>query len=108
MKPLYGFGGKRIKPVRVITLPVSFCMLENSRIEHIFFAVMCSVREFSSIQNGVVGMQIELIQFLDKNNNVFAWSTSDIIGVAREAIEDKLQVNPNAKPKKQKLHCWRS
>jgi hypothetical protein len=24
MKPLYGFGGKRIKPVRVITLPVSF------------------------------------------------------------------------------------
>jgi hypothetical protein len=24
MKPLYGFRGKRIKPVRVITLPVSF------------------------------------------------------------------------------------
>jgi hypothetical protein len=23
-KPLYGFGGKRIKPVRVITPPVSF------------------------------------------------------------------------------------
>jgi hypothetical protein len=24
MKPLYGFGGKRIEPVDVITLPVSF------------------------------------------------------------------------------------
>jgi hypothetical protein len=23
-KPLYGFGGKRIEPVRIITLPVSF------------------------------------------------------------------------------------
>jgi hypothetical protein len=24
MKPLYGFGGKRIEPVDVITLPISF------------------------------------------------------------------------------------
>jgi hypothetical protein len=24
MKPLYGFNGKRIEPVKVITLPVSF------------------------------------------------------------------------------------
>jgi hypothetical protein len=24
MKPLYGFNGKRIEPVRVITLPISF------------------------------------------------------------------------------------
>jgi hypothetical protein len=35
--------------------------------------------------------------------NVFVWSTSDLIGVSREVIEYKLQVNPNAKPKKQKL-----
>jgi hypothetical protein len=34
----------------------------------------------------------------------FAWSTSDLIGVNTEVIEHKLQVNPNAKPKKQKLH----
>jgi hypothetical protein len=47
--------------------------------------------------------QAELLQFLDKNNDVFAWSTSDLIGVSREVIEHKLQVNPNAKPKKQKL-----
>jgi hypothetical protein len=35
--------------------------------------------------------------------DVFAWSTSDLIGVNNEVIEHKLQVNPNAKPKKQKL-----
>jgi hypothetical protein len=48
--------------------------------------------------------QAKLLQFLDKNNDVFAWSTSDLIGVSREVIEHKLQVNPNAKPKKQKLY----
>jgi hypothetical protein len=47
--------------------------------------------------------QAELLQFLDKNSDVFAWSTSDLIWVGREVIEHKLQVNPNAKPKKQKL-----
>jgi hypothetical protein len=30
-------------------------------------------------------------------------STSDLIGVCREVIEHKLQVNPNTKPKKKKL-----
>jgi hypothetical protein len=34
---------------------------------------------------------------------VFTWSTSDLIGVSREVIEHKLQVNPNKRPKKQKL-----
>jgi hypothetical protein len=47
--------------------------------------------------------QAELLQFLDKNSDVFAWSTSDLIGISREVIEHKLQVNPNAQPKKQKL-----
>jgi hypothetical protein len=28
-KPLYGFGGKRIEPVRIITLPVSFGTPKN-------------------------------------------------------------------------------
>jgi hypothetical protein len=47
--------------------------------------------------------QVELLQFLDKNSDVFAWSTSDLIKVSREVIEHKLHVNPNAKSKKQKL-----
>jgi hypothetical protein len=29
MKPLYGFGSKRIEPVRVITLPISFGTPKN-------------------------------------------------------------------------------
>jgi hypothetical protein len=41
---------------------------------------------------------------LTKNSNVFAWSTCDLIGVSRDIIEHKLQVSPNAKPGKQKLH----
>jgi hypothetical protein len=48
--------------------------------------------------------QAELLQFLDKNSDIFDWSTSDIIGVSRGAIEHKLQVNPNVEPKKQKLY----
>jgi hypothetical protein len=48
--------------------------------------------------------QAELLQFLDKNSDVFTWSTSDLVGVNREVIEHKLHVNPNVKPKKQKMH----
>jgi hypothetical protein len=47
--------------------------------------------------------QTNLLQFLDKNNDIFAWSTSNLVGVIIEVIEDKLQVNPHVKPKKQKL-----
>jgi hypothetical protein len=48
--------------------------------------------------------QAELLQFLNKNSDVFSWSTSNLVWVSREVIEHKLQVNPNVKPKKQKLH----
>jgi hypothetical protein len=48
--------------------------------------------------------QVELLHFLNKNSDSFAWSTSDLIGVNRDLIEHKLQVNPSIKPKKQKLH----
>jgi hypothetical protein len=41
--------------------------------------------------------------FLDKNNDIFAWSTSDLVGVNRDVIEHRLQVNPSVKPRKQKL-----
>jgi hypothetical protein len=40
MKPLYGFGGKRIKPVRVITLPVSCGTPKNPCTEYITFDVV--------------------------------------------------------------------
>jgi hypothetical protein len=34
---------------------------------------------------------------------MFAWSTSDLVGVSRDVIEHQLQVSPNGKYKKQKL-----
>jgi hypothetical protein len=34
--------------------------------------------------------QEELLSFLDKNNNVFAWSTSNLVGVSRDVIEHRL------------------
>jgi hypothetical protein len=39
-KPLYGFSGKRIEPVGVLTLPVSFGTPQNPRIEYITFDVI--------------------------------------------------------------------
>jgi hypothetical protein len=42
--------------------------------------------------------------FLDKNSDVVAWQTFDLTGVSRSIIEHRLQVNPFAKPRKQKLH----
>jgi hypothetical protein len=48
--------------------------------------------------------RVELLAFLDKNSDMFAWSTSDLVGVSRDVIEHRLQVIPSAKPKKQKLH----
>jgi hypothetical protein len=40
MKPLYDFGGKRIEPVGVITLPMSFSTPKNPHTEYITFDVV--------------------------------------------------------------------
>jgi hypothetical protein len=47
--------------------------------------------------------QAELLAFLDKNSDVFTWSTSDLVGVNRDIIEHRLQVNPSVKPRKYKV-----
>jgi hypothetical protein len=39
-KPLYGFSGKKIEHVRVVTLPVSFGTLKNPRTEYITFDML--------------------------------------------------------------------
>jgi hypothetical protein len=49
------------------------------------------------------GEDTELLAFLDKNNDVFASSTSDLIGVSRDIIEHKLQVNLYIC---KSLSCW--
>jgi hypothetical protein len=47
--------------------------------------------------------QAELLAFINKNSDVFAWSTSDLVGVNRDIIEHRLQVSLTTRPKKQKL-----
>jgi hypothetical protein len=42
----------------------------------------------------------ELLSFLGKNSDVFAWRTSEHTGVSRHIIEHKLEVNPSARPRK--------
>jgi hypothetical protein len=44
--------------------------------------------------------QTKILSFLDKNSDVFALSTLDLLGVSRDVIEHQLQVNPSARPKK--------
>jgi ribonuclease HI len=45
----------------------------------------------------------ELIQFLNKNKDVFAWSAKDLQGVDRDIIEHTLKTYEKIVPKKQKL-----
>jgi hypothetical protein len=45
----------------------------------------------------------KLIQFLNKNKDVFAWSTKDLQGVDRDIIEHTLETDERIMPKKQKL-----
>jgi hypothetical protein len=59
--------------------------------------VVCLDTEMTS------GEEAELLAFLDKNSDVFVWSTFDLIGVSRDIIEHRLQVNLVVKPRKQKL-----
>jgi hypothetical protein len=49
MKPLYGFDGKRIEPVNVITLPVSFGTPNNPRTEYITFDVIGMLYPYNAI-----------------------------------------------------------
>jgi hypothetical protein len=45
----------------------------------------------------------ELIQFLNRNKDVFAWSVKDLQGVDRDIIERTLKTDEKITPKKQKL-----
>jgi hypothetical protein len=49
MKPLYGFGGKRIEPVRVIILPISFGTPKNPRTEYITFDIVAMLYPYNAI-----------------------------------------------------------
>jgi hypothetical protein len=43
----------------------------------------------------------ELIQFLNRNKDVFAWSAKDLQGVDRDIIEHAMETDERIVPKKQ-------
>jgi hypothetical protein len=45
----------------------------------------------------------ELVQFLNRNKDVFAWSAKDLQGADRDIIEHALETDEKIPPKKQKL-----
>jgi hypothetical protein len=47
--------------------------------------------------------QVELLAFLDKNNDIFTGSPL-LVGECRDIIKHILRENLNANPRKQKLH----
>jgi hypothetical protein len=49
IKPLYGFGGGKIEPVGVITLPVLFGTPKNPRMDHITFNVVDMLYPYNAI-----------------------------------------------------------
>jgi hypothetical protein len=44
-----------------------------------------------------------LISYLSRNKDIFAWSAHDLVGVSRTIIEHSLGINPSVHPKKQRL-----
>jgi hypothetical protein len=44
--------------------------------------------------------EVELIETLAKNKDVFTWSASDLKGVSRDIIQHSLDINPKIKPRK--------
>ena len=51
-------------------------------------------------------MRTRLIQFLKENLDVFAWSHEDMLGIAPEVIQHKLNVNPERKPIQQRRRAF--
>jgi hypothetical protein len=48
-KPLYGFGGKRIEPVGIITSPILFSTLQNHCTKYITFNVVDMLYPYNAI-----------------------------------------------------------
>jgi len=46
--------------------------------------------------------ELELLDVLQKNQDIFAWSATDLRGVSRDIIEHSLDTDPRMRPKKQR------
>jgi len=55
-----------------------------------------------TIRGNLSKEEVELIETLAKNKDVFTWSASDLKGVSRDIIQHSLDINPKVKTKKQR------
>jgi len=46
--------------------------------------------------------ELELLDLLQKNQDIFAWSATDLQGVSRDIIQHSLDIDPRMRPKKQR------
>ena len=53
----------------------------------------------------MAGQELDLVEFLRENANVFAWEPSDLPGIPWEVIENHLAICPDARPVKEKVRC---
>ena len=51
-------------------------------------------------------MRANLIQFLQQNLDIFAWSHEDMPGIPTGIIQHKLNVNPTSKPVQQRRRVF--
>ena len=47
--------------------------------------------------------EARLLSCLNRNKDVFAWSTLDLVGVSHTIIKHNLGINPSMRPRKQQL-----
>ena len=79
-------------------------MIEEEEKEKVETLEMVELVEGESTKTTIIGtdlnnqMKKELIQFLKENLDIFAWSHEDMLGIAAEVIQHRLNVNPEKKP----------
>jgi hypothetical protein len=98
-KPLYGFGGKRIKLVGIITLPVSFGTPKNPRSKYITFnVVVMAYLDNAIFGRGLLSTFEDALHsaYLSQNTDDF-WSHSHLRQPARS---QKYQEGFRARPQK--------
>jgi hypothetical protein len=65
--------------------------------------LLCAWRKVLILRQHVSGSDLSadeegnLVQFLQENKDVFAWSAKDLTGVDRNFIEHKLNIDPSVK-----------
>jgi hypothetical protein len=72
--------------------PKSVLLCDDVAKQRVFFGNQLTSKQESNLQ-----------RFLFHNKDVFAWSPNDLCGVNRSIIEHALNVDPSARPHKQKL-----